>query len=287
MITANIRIFIFTGLLSFCILNRSIIYGEIIYLNDGQVLKGTIVKENNKKIILKTKYQTRHVKRNNIKRILYGERDMERIYILYKNGSMTNGFLVDQNSKYIVFREKEDSIVEEKILKSDIKQISREEIIPLHPDISGRINIFYPLNSGGSGLAAAPMYTINIGFNFTRVKNVRIMPEAGYVKSISKANRNRYLQIVPLTIGISYKISLRNAVILPKTGIGIAVVDFRTGEGEEYRGYDLYSTVGAGTFYKLFDGALKLEVWIEYGLITESSALMHNIIAGAGISCPF
>ena len=65
-----------------CFLFSLQVYAEIIYLNDGQVLKGSIVKEEKEFIVIKTRFQERKVYRNNITRIMYGARDMEPVFFL-------------------------------------------------------------------------------------------------------------------------------------------------------------------------------------------------------------
>jgi hypothetical protein len=263
------------------------VYGEIIHLKDGQVLKGSIIKENNQIIVVKTRYLTRRIKRANIKRILYGERDAENIYIQKISGKIISGFLVDQDSHFVFFRRTKESPEEIKIPKSDIKQMSRTEIIPINPDITLRAAMFYPLNPGGSDLAVSPMFIVGTGFNFTPIKKVRIVPEIGYVKSESKTNTDQYLKIIPITMNITYNIPVSFFSLIPKAGIGMAVVDFNNGEGELSRGYDLYCNAGAGAVYNLIDNLLTIGLWVEYNMISDGAGNIHNILLSGGFSYVF
>ena len=257
---------------------------EIIYLNDGQVIKGAIIEEKSDSITVKTRYQTRRVRRNHIKRIMYGDRDMERIYILFNNGDIINGFLVDQDAKQVIYRESKDSAEEKSIPKSIIKQISNKEIIPLFPEIIFRAGLFVPIDSGGSELGSAPLYIVGLGFNLSWIKGLRLITETGFVKSESKSNENGYFQIVPIVISITGSISIPYIDLVPKVGMGIAVVDYDNGDGEKFRGYDLDMTAGVGAVYEITARSVYAGIWFEYKMLAEASTVMNNILLSAGLS---
>ncbi len=82
---------------------------EIVYMKDGQILKGSIIREDRSTLIVKTRFQTRKIYRDHVKRILYGDREMESINILLKSGEILKGYLVDQDAKQVIFREKKDA----------------------------------------------------------------------------------------------------------------------------------------------------------------------------------
>ncbi len=157
---------------------------EIVYLNDGQILKGSIIKENRSSITLKTRFHTRKIYREHIKRILYGDREMESINILLKDGELLKGYLVDQDANRLIFREKRDTPIERTIPKSDISQLSPEEITLLSPGIYFYIGYFIPLATGKTELTASPLYMIGAGINFPWIKNTRIVMEAGHTKAL-------------------------------------------------------------------------------------------------------
>ena len=69
---------IITAAMLICSLNA---YAEMVYLKDGQVISGKIISEDRVWITVKSKYQTVRFKRSEIKRIMYGDRKMEEIYI--------------------------------------------------------------------------------------------------------------------------------------------------------------------------------------------------------------
>ena len=99
------RMFLAVLLLFFCI---SAARAEFIYLKDGQVLQGKIIGETQSEITVQTRFQVKKVSRNDITRIMYGERKMEKIFLLMNDGSTQTGFLVDQDAAQVIIRDRED-----------------------------------------------------------------------------------------------------------------------------------------------------------------------------------
>ncbi|HON79747.1 MAG TPA: hypothetical protein PK544_14735 [Spirochaetota bacterium] len=256
---------------------------EIIYLNDGQVLRGTIIREGKHFITVQTRFQTREVYRKHIKRIMYGERDMEPIYFLMRDGRLINGFLVDQDSRKVVYRKTKDSAEEFTLLKEDISQMSAKEITPLYPDIMLRVGVYAPLNSGGANLGPGVIVMAGYGINFSWIKNSRLLLEAGYAKCDSTSNEGQSMKIMPVMVSGLYSLPFpftenEKLRLVPKAGAGIAVVDFEDGEGSQYRGYDFTATGGAGILYEVKKHVFTAGVWVEYNLLYEKSALLHGLI---------
>jgi hypothetical protein len=260
---------------------------ETIYLKDGQILKGSIVDENSKTIFLKTRYHTRKIYRDHILRIMYGNRDLESVYLHLKDGSLINGFLVDQDSEKIIFRTEKNSPDEKTILKSNIRQISGEEIKLLYPDISFSAGIYYPVNSGGAALSPAPVYFAGSGFNFTPIDNSRILFEIGYTKSRSSENSGRAFQFIPLTVNALYSIQMSSLNIVPRAGVGAAMVSFDDGEGGEYTGYDFTASLGAGIDYIVKRYGIRITIITEYNVILEGTETLGSLILRAGFNYRF
>ncbi len=268
---------------------------EIIYMNDGQVIRGTIVSEGTDTITVRTEYQTRTIFRRHVTRIMYGERDMEPIYFLMRDGRLINGFLVDQDSRKVVYRKTKDSPEEFTLLKEDISQMSAKEITPLYPDLTFRGGIYYPVNPGGSKLSPSAIYFGGYGINFTWVKNARLLLEAGYTKCASEASDNLKFQVIPFVLSGLYSLPFpftgddlgKKLRLVPKAGAGLAVVDFDDGEGSQYRGYDFTALAGAGIVYELSRKTLSAGVWMEYNLIYEKSSMMHGALLSAGLQFMF
>ncbi len=260
---------------------------ETVYLKDGQVLRGSILREDRESVSLKTRYQTRKIYREHILRIMYGNREMENVYLYLKDGSLVNGFLVDQDAEKIVFRAKRDSPEEKSILKSAIRQISNEEIRPLYPDISLSAGIFLPINSGGASLSPAPIYILGSGISFPPIRKSRILLELGYAKSMSSENRDRSFQLVPLTLKGLYPVETSWLKLTPRLGIGAVMLTFRDGEGEEYTGYDITASLGAGLDYRFPETDIRASLAAEYSIILEGSDILSSLILRAGINYRF
>jgi hypothetical protein len=130
----------------------ALLNAEFIYLKDGQVIQGAIIAEDAQFYTVKTKYQTRKIARDDVIRIMYGERKMERVYLLLNDGTRDGGYLVDQDAEKIILRDTETSPKERIVLKSKVKQMSSSEIIPLEPSLTFRGGIFLPFNSEGAKL---------------------------------------------------------------------------------------------------------------------------------------
>ena len=205
------------------------------------------------------------------------------------------GFLVDQDSRKVVYRKTKDSPEEFTLLKEDISQMSAKEITPLYPDLTFRGGIYYPVNPGGSKLSPSAIYFGGYGINFTWVKNARLLLEAGYTKCASEASDNLKFQVIPFVLSGLYSLPFpftgddlgKKLRLVPKAGAGLAVVDFDDGEGSQYRGYDFTALAGAGIVYELSRKTLSAGVWMEYNLIYEKSSMMHGALLSAGLQFMF
>lgn len=257
---------------------------EIIYLKDGQIIKGDIIKEDSAFITVKTKYQVKRINRIYISRILYGERDLEEINILMNDGSTISGFLIDQDNKQVIIRKDKKSSKETTLLKSNIKQMSPKKIIPLQPDFTFRAGFFQPVSSNGAKLKSSLIFTGSIGFNLPIVDNLRFFLEGGYTKSSGKANSGLYLQIIPISININYGFPISYFFIVPRTGIGIAVVEFFDGEKTNVKGYDFVFFGGLGFEYELISKTLRIGLYCDYMLLKEKNASLSNMAFSLGLS---
>ncbi len=264
---------------------------EVIYLKDGQVVNGAIINEDTASITVKTKYETKRILRASIQRILFGERQMETQYILMKNGDVIKGFLVDQDSKKVIIRDEKKSKRERILYKSDIKQMSREEISPLFPDMTLRIGLFYPFNSGGSKGEYTMFYGAGSSINFPWIENMRVYFELGFIRSTASDTvapfNELYLIMVPLTASFTYRIPAGFIEIVPKLGGGLSVTSFNNGEGKTFTGADGVLSAGTGLIYPIIKRTLYLSLWSEYTLFIEKSTMLHSMILSGSVSYRF
>ena len=170
-----------TSLLLYSFFSISI-FAEVIYMKDGQIYNGAVVKENKQFIWVKTKYLEKKLDRKNILRVLYGERDLEQIYIQLKDGRIISGYLVDQDNKKIVIRLQKSSKDETTIIKTNITQMSRDKIIPLDPDFFISPGWFNTLNtSSGANLDPGIHVQLGMGIAIPAIKQLRISFLLGYL----------------------------------------------------------------------------------------------------------
>lgn len=265
----------------------SSIYAEMIYLKDGQVVQGKIVGEGTNDITVQTKFQTKKISRNEILRIMYGERKMEKIYLLMNDGTTQTGFLVDQDASQVIIRDKEDSPKERTVAKTLIKQMSTSgEIVPLDPSIAVRGGVFYPFNSKGAKLKAAPIVFGGSDFNLQFIKNTRFIAEAGWVKSKSK-QKGVTMQIIPIQAGLIYDFSYSRLHLMPKVTFGTSIIDFNDGEGDQERSFAFSSFSGLGLVYELAERHFYAGLWAEYAYMKDKSSYLHGMDVSLGFSYRF
>jgi len=269
------------------ILSVKMSHGEVIYLRDGQVIKGSIINEDGEAIIVKNRFQTRKIYRTHVLRILYGDLDMERVYILLKDGSMMKGFLVDQDAGRIVYRTSRESVEEKSISKDNIRQISGEEIPVLYPDINVSMGIFFPLNNGGTRVNYAPIYIAGSGINAMNRKDIRLLFEAGYSRSEIRWAAGSSFQFIPLNLSAVYILMLKNLCIMPKLGFGMAMMRFNNGEGDKYQGISIDIVAGMGLQYGIINRKINANLWVENYLLSEGNAYMGNGVIRGGLSYMF
>lgn len=277
---------IFTVLFFSMVLFSSKVFAEYIYMNDGQVIQGTIVSEDADTMTVKTKYQTKKINRSDVLRVMYGERKMERIYLLMKDGTTIKGFLVDQDAEKVVIRETEESPKETSISKDKIKQMSANEIVPLNPSITIHSGLFYPLNSGGSNLKPAFLITAASELNFRWIKKTRVSAEVGFARC-SSSNKDLYMQFVPIQLGATYDINFNKFYIIPKFSIGATIIDFDDGEGSATRSIAFSTNIGSAFLYEIIERHLYAGIWTDAGFIRDGGGSLFTISGTVGASYRF
>lgn len=260
---------------------------EIIYMKDGQVLDGAIIHEDSKQIKVETEFKTWTIKKKHIKRIMYGKRKMERIYILMMNGTIIKGYLVDQDNEKIIIRHKKDSAKERTIFKRDIKQMSPKEIKLFEPEIMLMGGMYYPIDSGGAELAPGALFFAAFEFNLTFIKHMRLQIEAGFSQCDSNSNDGLSLQIIPLKFNLQYFFKLKHITVYPRLGFGGTMVTFKDGEGGEVRGYKPLAHGGAGVLYELISKTLYARANLDYAMLFDNGNNLSNLFLSVGFGVRF
>ncbi len=273
---------IITAAMLICSLNA---YAEMVYLKDGQVISGKIISEDQLWITVQNKYQTVRFKRSEIKRIMYGDRKMEEVYIELASGDLLKGYMVDQDAVK-VFYKSDKNAQETTILKSTIARMSSQPFVPIDLGLMLRSGVFYPFSSGNSSLGAAPVILSSAGINLP-VKNLRLIVETGYYNSKSTEHDDQYMFFVPVTGNLVYDFSFGNFHLLPKLGAGAAVVKFDDGEGSDASGGTFNFVAGAGCTYQIIKRRLNAGLWLDYNLIADTSAAYHGVMATLSVEYRF
>ncbi len=81
------------------------LFGEFVFLRDGSIIEGTVVKDEAASILLRdSEKKTRRIQRNEIMRILYTELNMGKIYVQKRDGKGITAFMVDEDRTTYTFR---------------------------------------------------------------------------------------------------------------------------------------------------------------------------------------
>jgi hypothetical protein len=262
-------------------------YAEIIYMKDGQIIKGDILREDAAGITVKTKYQTQIIKKQHISRIMYGDRDLEEVSILKIDGSIIEGYLVDQDNKQVVIRKEKTSKNEIIIKKSDIKQMSSKSIIPLQTGMSFKVGVFNPLSSKGADFQSSLIFLGSIGLNLTFLKNTRIYIEGGFTKLDADAGVDVYMQVIPITLNLNYNFNISNFYIIPRVGAGLSMIEFNDGLNQPVQGYDFTAIGGVGLEYEIIERTLRFGVFSDFVHLREKNATLNNVMGGVTVSYMF
>ena len=100
-------------------------YAEHVFLKDGSMFSGKIIKNEKNYITLKLKTGKLKIKRNNIKRILYNELNLDINYIIDNKGTKMALYRVDEDKTTYTFRKKLNEPDELVLKKSGIIFIDR------------------------------------------------------------------------------------------------------------------------------------------------------------------
>ena len=272
--------------LAMMLFSAHVLYAEYLYLNDGQVVQGKILSEDSESYIVETKYQRRKIKRSDVTRIMYGERKLERIYLLMRDGTKLDGYKVDEDAEKVIIREQENSPSEKTISKKDIKQMSGSEIIPLDPSVIIKCGLFYPIDSRGAKLKPAPAFYVGSGINFQFLKNMRINFEAGYVKNKSD-NDKMYMRFIPMIVKADYNMGNGRLDIMPGIMFGGVILDYYDGETDVEREFAFIVGAGCNIDYEIIERTMFLRVFADYQMIADKKGRLNCLLGGGGVEMRF
>jgi hypothetical protein len=116
-------------ILLFCLFVESI-FPDLIFLEDGTVHYGEIVKLTNTKIYFRKEDENKKkaYTRKNILRIMYKEGQLRKQYVYKKDGTYVHGFIVEEDEHKIVIRKVLQERKEISLLKKNISSISEKKL---------------------------------------------------------------------------------------------------------------------------------------------------------------
>lgn len=115
-----------------------LLYAESVFLKDGSIVEGKIVKEDDLKITVQiSSGEIREISRENILRTNYQVSYKEKKFIKKNDGTEIEGYFVDEDSISFTYREKLNLPDEIKIRKDEIRSISKERIIEQYDPPAG------------------------------------------------------------------------------------------------------------------------------------------------------
>ncbi len=254
---------------------------EIISLHDGQVINGEIIQRGDGYITVKTKYQTRMIYTGEIKSIEKERSGLERVYILTRDNAVIPGYLVEEDALRVVYRDEPNS-ADKSISKLDVLKMSSEEIHAVDLEFRFMPGAFIPLNSGGAKLGPATSFTGSVGMNAMFLPRMRFLLEAGYAKSENDEPRHgRSLTVIPVTLSAAYRFPLtRRLEIAPRLGLGFAMLDYKTDEGDELSTMCLSTVAGFNLSFAFVPRRFYVGVFTDYMLLYDFSALLHTVNLG-------
>jgi len=109
------------------LLLSSSLYAESVFLKDGSIVEGKIVKETDDKVIMKS--IATDVNRSDIIRTVYHNNYKTKKYITKTDGTVFEVYIVDEDRTSYTCRTKLESKKEIKILKDDVESISKKRVV--------------------------------------------------------------------------------------------------------------------------------------------------------------
>ena len=116
-------------LISAVFMITSALYAESVFLKDGSIVEGKISKEDDNQVVVKiASGETQKILRTDILRTLFHYKYKDKKFLSKTDGTEIEAYIVDEDAENYICRTNLNSADEMKILKDDIKSISKEKI---------------------------------------------------------------------------------------------------------------------------------------------------------------
>jgi hypothetical protein len=180
---------IYFGLILF--FSPGFLHAEILFLKDGSVLYGTIIKETDTHITftIKKKKVEKSYKRKDVLRVRYDDTELKTKFIYKKDGTFIKGFIVDEDAEKILIRENLYKMKEIPIQRMQISSISDKKLE------KKKLFYIFKLNDPSSQLAIegdftgwVPMEMKKVGENWEKKIEIDILKKNDYQYRYIKNN---------------------------------------------------------------------------------------------------
>ncbi|MBV6493301.1 MAG: hypothetical protein LDLANPLL_01317 [Turneriella sp.] len=292
------RIICLAFFIIFFVIYPTSLFADILYLKTGEVLEAVKITETNANAtVILEKGKPRHIPNKDVLRVRYGQDMMEKLYIQTESDEIIEGYLVDQESDYVLIRRKKALLAEEKIPKSAISKMSNKKIVSYYSEVGASFGYRAFLNSGGSKLKPAFAPSLFYAAHPPWFTNVIVLGEVGFAEHKS-VNAGQSLQVIPLSINalifaapwsrvtdgnVKWTKRLKTAL---RVGVGTALLRFTTGEGEAPSQAVFFFTLGLVEEFALTPW-ITLSLEARYEGLFDSAALMHSITPIFGLRYRF
>ncbi|MDH4262775.1 MAG: hypothetical protein OEV78_07015 [Spirochaetia bacterium] len=283
----------FSYVFIFALFTRSI-FADIVYLKDGTIYENVhILATSGGGIQFETaSKEVQTFTTGRVLRLRYGDNIVEPINILLKDGTLIEGFLIEQDSRIVTIRRIKDSVNEENILKDNVKQMSANKIVVVYPEMDLRLGAFMPLNSGGSKLGVGFMGWLGFYITPPFLPKSKTGIEAGYVYIKSDTNKNMVMHLIPALVNFQYMINVSSKSsmefnLAPRVGLGGAFLIFNDGEGGNFSSVLPAFGGGIGLYMTLVPKKLFLNTFVDYVGLLDSKGMLHSLMGSIAVQYRF
>jgi hypothetical protein len=107
---------------------QSILQAEAVFMKDGTLIEGKIIKENNLSLFIQPPVgATKEIQRSELLRILFNDDYKNKVYINNLDNSRVEGYIVYEDKDNYIIREDLKSIKEITLLKTKVNSISKKK----------------------------------------------------------------------------------------------------------------------------------------------------------------
>ena len=136
----------------------SVLFAEALFLQGGDILRGQVIKEDNKNILFRSRRGVKRVPREDVLRILYSEEYLQKQYIYRGKKKVLHAHIVGEDDTHYYVRENLTSPDEEKIPKRQVDVVAAQRVDALEK--------YYNKKGSKKGNRFENLFGLRYGLNF-------------------------------------------------------------------------------------------------------------------------